>query len=502
MPGQTNAPAIGADRLGQRDLQADCYHRFSAPGLWRQRFRRLALGIFWKLLTRAASGTKRLLDLTGAAVLLLALWPVLVLTAVLLLLRGDRQVLERAPRMGRWCQRFPLYGFALPPGRTGRLLAGLHLHRLPVLFNVLKGHMSFIGPRPAPPGELDPRDRAARRRYDIRPGLVCLWWIRRRANIAYETETEADLEYVDTRSAWGDLGIALRSLPSLLYGAGGAPAPERLAVLDLPIDNLTMEEAVQAIVERMNSDRPCQICFVNAHCANIARRDRAYCQVLKGAELRLADGIGMKLAGKLLGREVRQNVNGTDLFPRLCAALKDSGKGVFLLGARPGVAEGARDWVAAHCPGVRIAGCYHGYFSQEEEEAVVWRIAASGADLLLVAMGAPRQEKWIGRHLPRTGARVAMGVGGLFDFYSGRIPRAPLWMREMGLEWFYRFCREPRRMWKRYFVGNAVFLFRVILARVREVHLGKGTATQGEGVERADLRQASRTVSAEKRETL
>ncbi len=94
------------------------------------------------------------------------------------------------------------------------------------------------------------------------------------------------------------------------------------------------------------------------------------------------------------------------------------------------------------------------------------QVRDSGADLLLVALGAPRQDLWIKKNIASTGARVAMGVGGLFDFYSGRIPRAPLWMREIGMEWFYRFTQEPGRLWKRYFVGNAVFLYRVIKERI------------------------------------
>jgi N-acetylglucosaminyldiphosphoundecaprenol N-acetyl-beta-D-mannosaminyltransferase len=456
------------ERRAQQAGQAGCHRRFSAPGRWRQRFRRAARQVAWRISAAVPSGSKRLLDAAGAALLLLALSPLLGLVAALLLLRGEKQLLERASRVGRRCERFPLYAFALPRDRVGRLLAGLRVHRLPVLFNILKGHMSFIGPRPAPPGEFDPRQRVARHRHDVRPGLICLWWIRRRANIAYETEAEADAEYVDTRSAWGDLGIALRAVPALLYGATGAAPAGRLTVLGLPIDNFTMEEAVQAIARRLHCGRPAQVCFVNADCANIARRDPAYGQVLGQAELSLADGIGMKLAGRLLGREVRQNVNGTDLFPRLCAVLQDSGKEVFLLGAGPGVAEGVKGWIAAHYPGARVAGCHHGYFSKEEEEGVIRRIAASGAELLLVAMGAPRQEKWIHRHLAATGAKVAMGVGGLFDFYSGRIPRAPLWVREMGLEWVYRFCQEPRRMARRYLVGNAVFLSRVLVERLRQ----------------------------------
>jgi N-acetylglucosaminyldiphosphoundecaprenol N-acetyl-beta-D-mannosaminyltransferase len=132
------------------------------------------------------------------------------------------------------------------------------------------------------------------------------------------------------------------------------------------------------------------------------------------------------------------------------------------------VTEGVRDWIAEHHPGTIVCGCNHGYFSPEEEADVIRRIADSGADVLLVAFGVPRQDVWISQHIRETGAKVAMGVGGLFDFYSGRTPRAPLWMREIGLEWFYRFYQEPGRMWKRYFVGNAVFLFRVMMERSRK----------------------------------
>ena len=141
--------------------------------------------------------------------------------------------------------------------------------------------------------------------------------------------------------------------------------------------------------------------------------------------------------------------------------------GLYLLGGRPGVAEGVRDWLAQEHPEVKVSGYHHGYFTSEEEPEVIGHIADSGAKLLLVALGAPRQDMWISENLERTGVRVAMGVGGLFDFYSGRTPRAPQWLREMGLEWLYRFGQEPGRMWKRYFVGNALFLIRVIKARFK-----------------------------------
>jgi N-acetylglucosaminyldiphosphoundecaprenol N-acetyl-beta-D-mannosaminyltransferase len=420
---------------------------------------------------RLLSALKRALDFLFALALLLLLSPIFLVACILLWARGA--VLERTPKLGRWCEPFQELSFATRGYAVGTVLQRLRLAGLPRLFNILRGDMSFIGPRAAAPEELSPRERAVRKRYDVRPGLICLWWIRRRTNIAYDTELAADAEYVDTQSVWGDIGIALRAIPAVLYGEGVATAPDLVTILGIPINNMTMSEAVQQIIRRvvappaLDDSAPAHVCFVNADCANIACRDQEYFAILQNAAFTFADGIGVKLAGKLLGQAIKQNVNGTDMFPRLCEALSGTGKGMFLLGARPGVAEAVRRWVNEHHPQADVRGCHHGYFTPDEEEAVIKQIADSGAQMLIVAMGVPRQEKWINQHLGKTGARVGIGVGGLFDFYSGRIPRAPMWMREIGLEWLYRFWQEPGRMWKRYFVGNAVFLFRVVRERFR-----------------------------------
>lgn len=243
-----------------------------------------------------------------------------------------------------------------------------------------------------------------------------------------------------------------------------APA-RRIELLGIPLDNLTMAEAVEAILDRLDSPAPQQVCFVNADCVNLACRHPEYLDVLRCADLVFADGVGMRLAGIALGKRIRENVNGTDLFPHLCAALQRTGKSIFLLGARPGVAEGVCRWIERHYPRVAVAGCEHGYFSADQEQAVIQTVADSGADVLLVAFGAPRQELWIRRHLDALGVKVAIGVGGLFDFYSGRIPRAPGWMRRIGLEWLYRLAQEPGRLWRRYLLGNPRFLLRVAQAR-------------------------------------
>ena len=413
------------------------------------------------------AGSKRLVDCFLAALLLLLGAPLWAVVCCALAARGVR--LQRTPRLGRWCVVFQEYTCVFPDTRLGRVATALYLHRFPGLYHVLRGDMSCIGPRLVSPEEVDLRTWTVRKRYNVRPGFICLWWIRRRASIAYSSEMEADNEYVDTQDTWGDIGIALRAIPAMLYGEGVASAPDIVTILGIPLHNLTMAEALDTILARLDASVPAQVCFVNADCANIAHKNPAYHTVLTQADVVLADGIGLKLAGKCLGQEIKQNVNGTDLFPRLCEALSGTSKRLFLLGARPGVAEEVCRWVTTHYPDVVMAGWHHGYFTPDEEPQVLQHIASTRADILLVAFGAPRQDLWIQQHLRTTGVKVAMGVGGLFDFYSGRIARAPIWVRELGAEWLYRLYQEPGRMWKRYLLGNGLFLWRVLRGNPRSL---------------------------------
>jgi N-acetylglucosaminyldiphosphoundecaprenol N-acetyl-beta-D-mannosaminyltransferase len=238
---------------------------------------------------------------------------------------------------------------------------------------------------------------------------------------------------------------------------------DRVLLNAVPITNVSMDEAL-AMIERAvrERERRC-IFFVNADCMNISARDAEYHATLGRDDAWVfADGAGIKLAGVISRQPVKDNVNGTDMFPLLCAACAGNGQSLFLLGARPGVAEEVQERMSALHPGLRVAGTHHGYFSHEDCDAVIDRINASGADILLVAFGAPLQERFIARHRARLTVPLVMGVGGLFDFYSGRIPRAPKILRDASLEWAWRLAMEPRRLWKRYLVGNFTFLGRVV----------------------------------------
>ena len=229
---------------------------------------------------------------------------------------------------------------------------------------------------------------------------------------------------------------------------------------EIPIDNIEMKDAIQIIAGWLSGDLPRQVCFVNAHCVNVARHDPLYYRTLHTSDLLLADGSGICLAGKLQGIPIVDNVNGTDLFPKLCEAIP--GRKIYLLGAKPGVAELVSERISKNYSDISVVGTSNGYFTSEGEGALIEEIRNSGAELLLVAMGIPVQDLWIEKHLSKLGVKVAIGVGGLFEFYSGQIPRAPVWMRKRGIEWMYRLIQEPRRMWQRYLLGNFLFVSHIL----------------------------------------
>ena len=237
----------------------------------------------------------------------------------------------------------------------------------------------------------------------------------------------------------------------------------------VPIQNVTMSEALPLIEDWVSNRKKRSVFFVNADCLNITARDAEYHRSLNDDDVVVfGDGIGIKLAGKLSQQPVRDNVNGTDMFPQLCRQCARNGQKIFLLGGQPSyegelsVAEVAARRMASRFPGLQVAGTHHGFFNQDDCDEVIDTINSSGADIMLVGLGVPRQEHFIRRYRDRLEPAVVMGVGGLFDFYSGRIRRAPPVLRDNGLEWTWRLAMEPQRLWRRYLVGNFTFMGRVM----------------------------------------
>jgi len=326
----------------------------------------------------------------------------------------------------------------------------------PLLWCVLRGQMALVGPRLRAIEESVPAATLA-----VRPGLINSWWVRRRTRVTYGCESQADALDLGQRGFRQQLGLLLRGLLVVCLPEPEGPLAVRVRVGDVGFDNVDTNDAIERLGQMLDGTRAHHVLFVNPACVNIAARHRGYRRALANAALVLPDGIGIKIGSDLLGTPLKQNVNGTDLFPALCDLLQIRRAKLFLLGGGPGIAQAVADVIGRRWPGVEIVGVRHGYFSVREEGEVVARIRSSGAHIVLVARGVPAQDLFIHRYLPLLGVRVAMGVGGLFDFVSGRIERAPLWMREIGLEWTYRLAQEPRRLWRRYLVGNLTFLTRI-----------------------------------------
>jgi len=237
----------------------------------------------------------------------------------------------------------------------------------------------------------------------------------------------------------------------------------KTTLFGLPLVLAKREEIARHIMARAGIQEKSVINFVNAHCINQQASDPEYRDVLLNSSLLLPDGVGMEIAAGLASTRLAENLNGTDLFPAICREAQEEGVGIFLLGGLPGVADATAAWAVTNYPELRIAGTNSGFFGADTEAALIERINRSRAGILLVGFGVPLQEKWIARNRHRLNVPVLMGVGGLFDYYSSRIPRAPKFIRACKSEWMWRLAMEPRRMAKRYIVGNALFLARAAL---------------------------------------
>ena len=218
----------------------------------------------------------------------------------------------------------------------------------------------------------------------------------------------------------------------------------RIDVLGVGFDNLTMAEAVERGMELVRSPGPHYVVTPNPEIVEVCREDSGARAAVNGADLVLPDGIGVIKGAAMLGTPLKERVPGIEFAARLMERMAGEGLSLFLLGAKPGVAEEAARRLTAQYPGLRIAGTHDGYF--REDGPVIEAIRESGADVVFVCLGAPKQELWMAKNGAATGARLLCGLGGSLDVFAGQVERAPRFFREHGLEWFYRLCKDPRRI--------------------------------------------------------
>lgn len=279
-------------------------------------------------------------------------------------------------------------------------------------------------------------------------------------------EVEADYSRYRARSVqaasaydWRQVSAAYAELYEQVCGAKRRTIKTR-TILGVPICVGTRSQTVELLDGRFERGESAVVAFANAHLLNIASRAEQFRRILQKVIV-VNDGIGVDIASLFLfGSTFPNNLNGTDFTPHYLANTRHRYR-IFLLGSRPGVAEKAARYLSRHCPRHRIVGCHHGYFSEEGSAGIVNMVKSSGADVILVAMGNPLQERWLADNLAATGCRLGFAVGALFDFVTGHSRRAPRWVQAARLEWAHRLLHEPRRLWRRYLLGNPLFLLRV-----------------------------------------
>lgn len=243
---------------------------------------------------------------------------------------------------------------------------------------------------------------------------------------------------------------------------------DRITLMGCQVDNLTMEETLGRIEGFIQSGLPHQHVVVNVDKLVKASRDPELRRIINECALINVDGMPVVWASRLLGKPLKERVAGVDLFEALMRRAGEKGWRVFLLGAREEVVSAVASTYQRKFPGLVLAGYRNGYWKGEAEEAqVAQQIADSRADLLFVAISSPKKEQFLGRYQAEMKIPFAMGVGGTFDVAIGRVKRAPLWMQKCGLEWFYRFLQEPRRMFRRYFIDDMAFIWLFIKEAAR-----------------------------------
>ena len=234
-------------------------------------------------------------------------------------------------------------------------------------------------------------------------------------------------------------------------------------ILGIPIHRVSRQQLLQLLQERKEAGLTTWLITANAELIVRADDNTSLAQTLRKADLLVADGSGVVWAGRVLGSYLPERLPGVEIAEELIKWAADEGLSVYFFGAEPGVAEAAVKQLCSKYPGLPVAGYHHGYFAESEGREIVREIEQLKPDILLVALGAPRQELWIEQHISSLDVSIAIGVGGSFDIWAGRVKRAPGWMGDWGLEWLYRLATQPRRA-KR-MLALPQFVYRVIKAR-------------------------------------
>jgi N-acetylglucosaminyldiphosphoundecaprenol N-acetyl-beta-D-mannosaminyltransferase len=249
--------------------------------------------------------------------------------------------------------------------------------------------------------------------------------------------------------------------PAVIPSAGRPSA----SIFDIPIDLAMPAELLHTVTGWAALQATRRVMYVNAHVVNQSRVTPGLREALRRADLVYCDGYGVRLAARAMGLEIPHRMTGADWIWGLAALCELSGQSVYLLGSEPPLAQEAANRLRRWYPELdEVGGAHHGYFDLDSphNDRVIEDILEHAPRIVLVGMGTPKQELWVDRYADQLGGAVVWTVGALFDYVSGHVPRAPRWLADNGLEWIFRLAIEPQRMWRRYLIGNPVFLSRVL----------------------------------------
>jgi N-acetylglucosaminyldiphosphoundecaprenol N-acetyl-beta-D-mannosaminyltransferase len=240
----------------------------------------------------------------------------------------------------------------------------------------------------------------------------------------------------------------------------------RVTILNCPIDTFTMDETISIIDKAIRERKQLHHVVVNAAKLVYMQKDKELYDSVVNCDIINPDGQAVVWASRFLGQALKERVAGIDLMQNLVKLASEKNYKVFFFGAKEEVVKGVVDKYSEMYSSEIIAGYRNGYFKKEEEETIAKQIASSGADILFVAISSPTKEIFLNKYKDIINTPFIMGVGGSFDVVAGKVNRAPLWMQNAGLEWFYRFLQEPRRMWRRYLVTNSLFIYYMLKEKV------------------------------------
>ena len=242
----------------------------------------------------------------------------------------------------------------------------------------------------------------------------------------------------------------------------------RVPILNTYIDALSMEETISEVEKIIERGVPTQHVVINANKVNLMNKDPELKRIVNDCPLINADGISILWAAKILGLPIKERVTGIDLFLNLVKVASEKGYKIYLFGAREEVVKKVKEVFEKEYPNLQIVGYRNGYFTEEDEPEIVKNMAESGADMMFVAFSSPKKEYWINKYIDQLNIPFVMGVGGSFDVVAGVTERAPKWVQIRGFEWLYRLVQEPRRMWRRYVIGNAQFIGYTVKAKIEQ----------------------------------